>query len=63
MAEQFRALTALAEDPGSVPGIISQLTTPVPGDPAHSLLTSGHQAQMWYTDIHAGKMLIYSNNL
>jgi hypothetical protein len=57
LEEQLRALATLAQDLGSI------ASTPLapPGGSQPTLTSSGlrgHQAHMWCTDMHAGKILI-----
>lgn len=60
MAQWLRALSALPEDPHSIPTCILQLSiVPNPGDLMPSLGFQGHQVHIQYTDIRAGKIPIY----
>ena len=64
MTKWLRALTALPEDPDSIPNthIVAQncLTT-VPGDLMSFSRLHGYQTHMCCTDIHKGKMHIKCN--
>lgn len=60
MAQQFRALVGLVEDLGLI--LSTHMVTQTIHKSSFRNLTSGicrHQAHMWFTDIHAGKILIH----
>lgn len=63
ITQQLRTWAVLLKDPDPIPSIHranSHLpVTPVQGDPISSSGLCQHQACMWYTDIHAGKIFIY----
>lgn len=56
VAHHFRALLAVAEDPGSMPTSTRNLTVPGILMPSSDLCE--HQAPMWCTYIHSGKTFI-----
>lgn len=62
MVRQWRALIALAEDPGLVSNTqwLTGMRNLVPVDLTLSFGHHGHQAYMWCTYIHAGKALIFN---
>lgn len=55
MAQWSRALAALAEDLGLIPGTCA----PVPGHPMHSSDPQGHQIHMQNTPMPAGETLTH----
>lgn len=61
MAQGLRALDALSEALGSIPGDSQTPETLVLGYPAPSSGPLGYQVQMQCTDIHGDKTLIHLN--
>lgn len=59
MAQQLRVLDTLPEDPGLILSTYTvpqnHLLTVVLGSPIPSSGPQGHQACLWYTEIHADK--------